>query len=141
MKSAVEFLLEKYKSQNKFLFADDWEQAKSIEIENEESILLSDEVIEDMSENFSDKVIDDHFKDEDFVNESADVYLGFCEGMKSYREFLIGEKYKSQQIKINSEGSCTTFILHCRYVCSFNPCKCNGDWNLCPFKPNNHEKI
>jgi hypothetical protein len=134
MKSAVEFLLEKYKSQNTLLFADDWEQAKSIEIEHEEKILISDKVIEEMSENFSDK---------HFVYETAkdDVYFGFSEGMKSYREFLIGEKYKSQQIKINSEGSCTTFILHCRYVCSFNPCKCNGDWNLCPFKPNNNEKI
>lgn len=92
MKSAVKFLLEKYKLQNTLLFADDWEKAKSIE----EKILVSDEVIEEMAEKFCDKVIDDHFKDEEFVNESADVYLGFSEGMKSYRdlirEFLIVEE-------------------------------------------------
>ena len=29
--SAVEFLLEKFKSQNTLLFADDWEQAKEME--------------------------------------------------------------------------------------------------------------
>jgi hypothetical protein len=84
MKSAVKFLLEKYKSQNTLLFADDWEKAKSIE----EKILVSDEVIEEMSENFSEK---------HFVYETAkdDVYFGFSEGMKSYRdllrEFLIEE--------------------------------------------------
>ena len=31
--SVVEFLLEKYKSQNTLLFAEDWEQAKQIEKE------------------------------------------------------------------------------------------------------------
>ena len=30
-KTAVEFLLEKFKSQNTLLFADDWEQAKEME--------------------------------------------------------------------------------------------------------------
>jgi hypothetical protein len=85
MKSAVKFLLEKYKSQNTLLFADDWEKAKSIE----EKILVSDEVIEEMAGNFSDK---------HFVYETAkdDVYFGFSEGMKSYRdlirEFLIVEE-------------------------------------------------
>jgi hypothetical protein len=38
--SAVEFLLEKYKSQNTLLFADDFEQAKEMEKQNEKNACL-----------------------------------------------------------------------------------------------------
>ena len=37
MKTAVEFLLEKYKSQNTLLFAEDFEQAKEMEKEQAEA--------------------------------------------------------------------------------------------------------
>jgi hypothetical protein len=50
MKTAVEFLLEKYKSQNTLLFAEDFEQAK--EMEKEQAELYAEfAVLNDRSEN------------------------------------------------------------------------------------------